>query len=118
MTVLVRRWSLRRGFVDRPGGHKTHTTPVALGGGIVIFWVTMLPVIGAFIIGLFWQRNGAPDYLPEILSLHLPGLMSRRRMLIAFFLAAAILHIMGLIDDKKHLGPWLKLLVQIASGGM
>ena len=118
LTVLVRRWSLRCGFVDRPGGHKTHTAPVALGGGIVIFWVTMLPIIGAFIMALLWQRHGTPDYLPEMLSIHLPGLISRQKMLIAIFLAAAILHIMGLIDDKKHLGPSLKLLVQIASAAI
>jgi len=67
---------------------------------------------------LLWRTHGAPDYLPELLSLHLPGLISRRKMLIALFLAAAILHIMGLIDDKRHLGPWLKLLIQIASAAI
>jgi len=26
--VLARRWAQRLGFLDRPGGHKSHTVPV------------------------------------------------------------------------------------------
>jgi len=26
---------------------------------------------------------------------------------------AAVLHVLGVIDDRKHLGPWVKLIVQI-----
>ena len=46
-TYLVRRWALRRDFVDRPGGHKQHGRPVALGGGIALVIAICGPLLAA-----------------------------------------------------------------------
>ena len=36
---LIRRWAPALGLVDHPGGHKSHSAPTPLGGGIAI-WAT------------------------------------------------------------------------------
>ena len=43
---LARRYALRFGFLDRPGGHKGHKAPAPLGGGVAI-WLTTMLVLGA-----------------------------------------------------------------------
>ncbi|MBN1763666.1 MAG: undecaprenyl/decaprenyl-phosphate alpha-N-acetylglucosaminyl 1-phosphate transferase [Sedimentisphaerales bacterium] len=112
MTVIVKRWAIKHDFVDRPGHRKIHTHPIALGGGIVIFWITMLPIIFAATAAYIWSQNTPPDFIPHTLAIHIPGLSSRARLALILLAAATLLHVMGLIDDRKHLGPAPKLLVQ------
>jgi UDP-GlcNAc:undecaprenyl-phosphate GlcNAc-1-phosphate transferase len=113
-TILIRRWAIGRGFVDQPGHRKIHEKPIALGGGIVIFWITMGPVAVVEVLAVLFKQYGVPGFIPETLAIHIPGLASRAPMVLVLFLGAAALHIMGLIDDRKHLGPWSKLIVQFA----
>ena len=114
--MLIRRWALRRGFVDQPGGHHTtHTEPIALGGGIVIFWITILPIAIVAALVWWWQAHGIPGFLPQTLAIHIPGLASRTELALTLVVAAGLLHIMGLMDDKHHLGPKLKLAVQLTA---
>ena len=114
LTLLVRRWALRRGFVDQPGHRKIHAKPIALGGGIVIFWVTILPLALVAVLALWWQRSEPPTWLPQELTQHMAGVAYQSRRLLILIAAAAVLHITGLIDDKRHLGPTVKLVVQLA----
>ena len=114
-TVQVRRWAVRHGFVDHPGGHKTHVQPVPLGGGIVIFWVTMLPMVAALLCAVLWSKTSVPAFLPKSLSQHIEGLAGRTRLLLTLIIAAAVLHVVGLIDDKRPLGAKFKLLAQFAA---
>ena len=44
----------------------------------------------------------------------MPGMAQHLPALITLIAAAAALHIMGLIDDSKHLGPIIKLIIQFA----
>jgi len=114
----VRGWALRVGFVDQPGERKIHQQPIALGGGIVIFWVTMLPMMLAGALALWAKWYGIPDFIPPAIRVHLPGVLLRGRMLAAFIGAAALLHGLGIVDDKRHLGPGVKLLVQFLAAGI
>lgn len=114
LTPVIRRWSIARGFVDKPGGHSTHEIPIALGGGIVIFWISVLPLVIGLTLATAWNNYGAPKWLPESLSMHLAGFAGRGQMIIVLVLSAAMLHGLGLIDDRVRLGPWLKLGVQVA----
>ncbi|MBN2211964.1 MAG: undecaprenyl/decaprenyl-phosphate alpha-N-acetylglucosaminyl 1-phosphate transferase [Sedimentisphaerales bacterium] len=114
-TLLVRRWALRVGFVDRPGERKIHVYPISLGGGIVIYWLTIFPLAIAGILGLLFYHYGTPGWVPQVLSAHVPGLASRRAMLACLVVAATMLHLMGLRDDRRALGPGVKLLVQLAA---
>ena len=113
MTMLVRRWALRRGFVDKPGQRKIHVNPIPLGGGIVVFWITMAPILAVTGFALWCDSFGCPAWLPGAIEQHIAGLCSRAPLAGVLVLSGALLHVMGLIDDKKALGPWIKLVVQL-----
>ena len=91
-----------------------HSYPIPLGGGIVIFWVTMAPLAIIVALALFCTQTSTPAWLPTPIAQHLGGLALRAPMAGLLILAAAVLHFMGLCDDKRPLGPWIKLLVQLA----
>lgn len=113
VTALVKRWALRVGFVDRPGGHKQHDRVVALGGGIAIFFSIAAPLL----IGTTaaWAlREAPPSWLPTLLQTHITGIASKWPTLLGIIGAAAVLHGMGIIDDRKALSPGPKFLVQFA----
>ncbi len=114
LTWLIRRWALRVGFVDTPGGRKIHSKPVALGGGLTVFWVTVLPCVLVLIAALWFNRYGTGDFVPALLSRHIPGLISRTSELLTLIAAVTVLHILGLLDDIYSFGAMLKLVVQIA----
>ena len=58
LTAAVRRWSLRWGFLDVPGGHKAHSAPIALGGGIAIVWSFVLVVAVGLAVMLLAGKQG------------------------------------------------------------
>ncbi len=110
-TLLIRRWSVSRGFVDRPGGHKGHAAPVALGGGIAFTLAVIVPILG----GVFAVRLLAgtpPAWLPQELALHLDGIVAKTPMALGLAAAAAAMCILGLVDDARPLRPGLKLFIQ------
>ncbi len=111
----MRLWAIRAGFVDKPGHRKIHTRPIALGGGIAIYWTIVLPLLIASLGAvLVCQRCGQADFLPWIIKDHIPGLVARAPQVWVLIGCLTVLHILGIIDDRKHLGPFIKLFVQIA----
>jgi UDP-GlcNAc:undecaprenyl-phosphate/decaprenyl-phosphate GlcNAc-1-phosphate transferase len=111
---MVRQWARRTGFVDQPAGHKAHAKPVALGGGIAILAGVALPIIAGAVAVPWLNRSGPPDWLPTILQTHLPGMADRIPLLLAVLGCTVVLHIVGLIDDHRPLGPRPKFAVQLA----
>jgi UDP-GlcNAc:undecaprenyl-phosphate/decaprenyl-phosphate GlcNAc-1-phosphate transferase len=108
--ALARRYALRFGFLDRPGGHKGHQTPVPLGGGVAI-WLATVVVLGAS--GLAVYMNG-PE-LPRPMAEHVTasGLFSRASELLGILALATVIMVMGLIDDRKSLKWRLRLGIQV-----
>ena len=88
---LVKKW----GLIDAPAKSKhpkvIHTYPVPRGGGLAIF-------IAIFISALI--------FLP--LDKHLRGIL----------VGAAIILVLGILDDKYDLNPHLRLLVQFAAAAV
>ncbi len=118
-TAVIRRAALRRNFMDHPGGHKSHLQPVALGGGIAITFALVAPiVVGSSVVLLIGNFGRAPDWMPDFARVHLPGLLSRTDAALAIVAGALLLHAMGIIDDQRHLSPWIKLAVQITVAAM
>src|SRR3989344_8741202 len=93
-TPLVIRYADKLGIIDDPKKNKhpkvIHTYPVPRGGGLPIF------------IGLF---SSALIFLP--IDKHILGII----------LGAAILIVLGLLDDRYNLNPYKRLFVQIIAGG-
>jgi UDP-GlcNAc:undecaprenyl-phosphate GlcNAc-1-phosphate transferase len=110
-TLVIRRIALKIGFVDKPGGRKVHTGATPLGGGIAIFAGVAIPLLLALALlssvspdgsGAHWNPayiRGAKEHTP--LALGMIGAM-------------LLVHLLGLIDDRRSLGPFLKLIVQLA----
>lgn len=119
MTPLVRRISTRLDFVDRPGGHKGHKAPVALGGGIAVTGTVVLAML-AGIAGAYWFADAAhaPFRIPEVLLPHLPGVRAKAPLALGIAGAACVLCGVGLVDDRRPLPVWLRLGIQIVVAGV
>jgi len=107
----------RTGFVDTPGRHKAHARPTPLLGGCAIFVGILLPSLLALSLASVWAAVGAPSWLPRAVAAHLPGLAARAPQALGILGGAFALHVVGLIDDRRGLGPWLKLLVEFLVAG-
>ncbi|MCH7526347.1 MAG: undecaprenyl/decaprenyl-phosphate alpha-N-acetylglucosaminyl 1-phosphate transferase [Planctomycetes bacterium] len=113
-TFTIRALARRRGFVDRPGGHKEHDAPIALGGGIAITWAVCLPVMIATVAACAAVRFGVPDWCPELIKTHIGGVAFKAPAVFAIIGGALILHVVGLIDDARPLGAAPKFIAQFA----
>lgn len=109
--LLVRRWSITRGFVDVPGGHKGHDAPVALGGGIAITLAVLLPMIAA-VSAANLLVGRPPSWLPGEVLVHLDGVVSKNFVASGIMIAALTMCILGLADDARPMHPRAKLLGQ------
>ena len=92
-TPIARRIALRIGVVDAPSQRKIHSAPVPLLGGAAIY----LACVGALV--LFGERF----YIRE---------------LIAILLAATLVSLCGLADDRWTLHAYPKLLGQALAAGI
>ncbi len=109
LCALVRRFALRLGFLDRPGGHKGHTTPVPLGGGVAIWLTTVsLPLIGAAV------AVGARSSLPPWLVAYADGVRLQSGEMLEILGLASVVMAMGLLDDRFGLSWRLRLGMQVA----
>ena len=109
-TYAVRAVAPRVGFVDRPGGRKVHANAKPLGGGVAIFAGVAVPLAGALVAA----------HLPVVVR-HLPidpayvgGAREQTPMAVGLLAALAVMHALGLVDDRRPLGPYAKLGVQLA----
>ncbi len=113
---LMRAISPLLGYVDRPGGRKSHTRVMPMGGGVAIIASMLLLIVGGMAAALAGVHTKLPAF--DWLSVHLPGLASRTHQMGGILLCAVVLHVMGLIDDVKDLGPEVKLIVQVVAAGL
>ncbi|MFO0890713.1 MAG: MraY family glycosyltransferase, partial [Isosphaeraceae bacterium] len=108
LCATARRYAVRFGFLDRPGGHKGHQAPVPLGGGVAIWMTTVLVLgLGGLVVLLWGER------LPEALAVHVSGARARAGELLKILALATVIMVMGLIDDRKNLKWQMRLGVQI-----
>ena len=119
LTPVVRRLAVRAGFLDRPDlERKTHASPVPYGGGIAIVLAAMLPLAAAAATALWCRDHGCPSWLaPRIydaFSVHLGGIIKKLPEFAAVLAGGVVLFLLGLVDDRRRLGPFVKLAVQLA----
>jgi UDP-GlcNAc:undecaprenyl-phosphate GlcNAc-1-phosphate transferase len=114
-TVCVRRWSVRADFVSRPREDRYNRNVIALGGGIAIFWTIALFILAGAAVVRFVVAPGHLAFMDDSIAQHTAGFMTKINDLLVVLAAAMILHLMGLWDDKKHLGPFVKLAIQFSA---
>lgn len=99
-TPLVRRLSLRFGWIDHPSDRKVHPKPTPTLGGLAIF----LGIVVALIVA---------RVLPA-----LAGLYETTSELDAAVLAMVVIVVVGVIDDVRGLSALGKLAGQVLAAGL
>lgn len=118
MTAIMRAVGRRTGAMDSAGVSgqvKAQVRRVPNTGGVAIFLGIAIPLAAALAgVHLLSAESLAGLPLAEPLLEHLPGIKSQSPLALTFLICLTLLHIMGIVDDRKPLGPWLKLLVMLA----
>lgn len=112
---LVRAWSLRAGALDTeamPGQVKAARRAVPNTGGVGIALAIFLPLIVGLIALEFVTASMLPGWASAAGD-HLEGLRSVRGLGWAVVAGGLWLHALGLIDDRRPLGPMLKLACMV-----
>ena len=119
LTGAARRVFRRWGFVDEPGLRKIHAAAVPYGGGAAVF-ATLVVVLGGGLLAVVLRDRPWLSWLPAraVLEEHAGGILSRCGQLGGLLLAASMLFVMGLVDDRRRLPAWPKLAVQIAAAAV
>jgi UDP-GlcNAc:undecaprenyl-phosphate GlcNAc-1-phosphate transferase len=111
LTVPAWRAVCRRfGLVDDPGNRKIHEAPVPLAGGFAVLTGIAVPILlgVAFVRWTqphLWAGHAALDY----------GFYRRATELGAFLAGAAVIVILGALDDKYELRPLFKFSGQLVA---
>jgi UDP-GlcNAc:undecaprenyl-phosphate/decaprenyl-phosphate GlcNAc-1-phosphate transferase len=115
-TFLMKRIAPRIGFVDRPGGRKIHPNPKPLGGGVAIFLGFILPVVAGLVVVAIHHTTPPPahDADAQRIAAYWSGARERAPMMLGVVIATLLMHLLGLWDDRKALGPYVKLVIQLA----
>jgi UDP-GlcNAc:undecaprenyl-phosphate GlcNAc-1-phosphate transferase len=114
LTTAVRNLAARAGFVAHPAADRFHQEPVPLGGGIAIFTTIALILIAAVATLKLLIAPGHFDFLGESATTYASDFIGKIGQLGIILLSVFILFLLGLWDDRKHLGPFSKLAVQFA----
>ncbi len=98
MTPIVRLFARRRGWVAEPGGRKIHTTPTAEVGGIAMFAGVAVALFVA------WRMDRFSAYFDG------------NSETLGVLIAAAIILIVGVVDDVRELSAPARIVGTIVAG--
>ncbi len=112
LTLVAERIGHRLSALDGAGvaGQvKAPTRKVPNIGGIGLFWGIAAPML-AGLIAVWFFSPALADRFPALLP-YLPGIKQETPLAAKLLACLGVLHVLGLIDDRKPLGPWFKMLV-------
>jgi UDP-GlcNAc:undecaprenyl-phosphate GlcNAc-1-phosphate transferase len=113
--AVVRRVSLRTGAVDTapmPGQVKMPTRRVPNTGGVGLFLAIALPLVAC--VALAHALGDGSDLRGTAFAAaieHLPGVREQTGLALGLLGCVLGLHVLGLIDDRRPMGPGVKLAV-------
>jgi UDP-GlcNAc:undecaprenyl-phosphate GlcNAc-1-phosphate transferase len=114
LSFVVRGVSLRAAAFDTaplPGQVKAAARRVPNTGGIAIFGALVLPLCAA-IAGVHWFPSFIESSFPAAAQ-HLEGVRAQTPLALLLVTCLLMLHVLGLIDDRRPLGPWIKLVIMV-----
>jgi UDP-GlcNAc:undecaprenyl-phosphate GlcNAc-1-phosphate transferase len=126
-TLAARALGRRLNALDAhgvPGQVKEAPRRVPNTGGVGIFVAVALPLLAAlFVLPLLDNADAsetyggvnANPYLPGVVRPYVAGARQQTPAALILLAAVFVLHIVGLIDDRRPLGPNLKLLIMLAA---
>ncbi len=119
LTAVLIRVGHRLGTFDSAGvpGQVKQRRRVPNTGGMAIFWAIALPMLAGLL--LVWGIDASPDadwptdvtFLPSDLHEHVAGIQQQTPLALLLLGSLLVLHVVGLIDDRRPLGPWVKLAI-------
>src|SRR4051812_4960466 len=108
-TLAMRSLAPRIGFVDKPGHRKIHRQPIPLGGGVAIYVAFALPMLAVLLAcNVIATAPQSPYYH------YVGGVIRHTPMALGLLGAMLAVHVLGLRDDRRAMGPFVKLFVQLA----
>lgn len=111
-TRLSQRVAARVGMMDVPQRHKAHTRPTPLLGGCAIVAAILGPSLLVLSVARVWMTTEIPAWVPRAVIPYIGGVALKAPDALVILGGLFAMHVLGLIDDRKNLGPWLKLLAQ------
>ncbi len=119
LTWAARGAAIRLGQLDAPGHRKLHDRPIPAAGGVAIVAALIVPIAAALAIAWFAPAPGTwLDALPASIAVHLPGVREQTPVVGWLLAAVLLLHVTGLVDDRRNLGAMPKLVVQFIAAGI
>src|SRR3954466_11908203 len=116
-TALARLIGHRLGAHDTPpvrGQTKFAPRRIPNTGGIAIFFAITLPILFGIRAVIPMAPGAAPpdhSWLPAAFFKHIAGIQRQSPLALLLVGSLTLLHILGFIDDRRPLGPWIKLLI-------
>lgn len=117
-TPLIMRFARQIGYIDRPGGHKSHREAVPYGGGVAIVLGAWPPVLGMLALALLLPQDWVAGVFGELIRAYLGGLRERSGQACVILAGGLLLHGLGLYDDVRPQGALRKLVVMLTAGGL
>jgi UDP-GlcNAc:undecaprenyl-phosphate GlcNAc-1-phosphate transferase len=114
LTAVVRKLAIRGGLVAHPVADRYHQKTIPLGGGISIFATITVIIVAATAALKFLIAPAYFDFWGESATTYANDFLGKIGQLAIILLSILILFLLGLWDDRKHLGPFFKLAVQFA----
>lgn len=117
-TWVVMRISMRAGAFDSgpiKGQVKAAARRIPNTGGIAIALGVLVPMLAAALALSLPDPERLPSVL-EPLQAHIPGLKSQLPLGWTLIGCVLGLHVLGLIDDRRPMGPWIKLIIMLVPG--
>jgi UDP-GlcNAc:undecaprenyl-phosphate GlcNAc-1-phosphate transferase len=114
LTALAKRVALRVGLVAYPKADRYHRSVIPLGGGGAIFLTLALFFLGAVATIGFLGSSHLGYMIGHNLGIKPVDFWHHVNELLAILFCATILFLLGLWDDRRALGPYIKLVLQFA----
>lgn len=111
LTLLAERIGRRMSALDGGGVAGQIKAPVRRIpniGGVAIFWAIALPILSIIAGVWFLGESAISGRFPEV-GVHLAGLRRETPLALSLLGCLGGLHVLGLIDDRRPLGPWIKM---------
>ncbi len=95
-------------------GHSKKLREIPNTGGLAIFLAVAGPVAATLVAVWTFQPQTWTQMGLGVVVQHLSQIKGTTPTALAMLAGMAFLHMLGLIDDRRSLNPWLKLAVQLA----
>jgi UDP-GlcNAc:undecaprenyl-phosphate GlcNAc-1-phosphate transferase len=107
---LARKWS----FMATPHPDKAAIEPTPLMGGMAIVASFVITIVGAYAVVMLARGGVLSSLVPEAVRAYADGIARQGPRLAVILVGGLAVTVLGLVDDKRGLGAFPKLVVEAA----